>query len=192
MHQQALIVATGPSLTREDVKLWSQNRRVYTVNDAYKWCDRIDVLYACDEQWWDVHHEATRHCNTNRWTTDLVTAQKYNLNHITGRHADDARKYFDASGHGIIYGGNSGFQALNLAYVLGIRNAVLLGFDMQDGPNGESHCFGDHPPSCDNPRPHKMWLDHWRKSAPEIAAAGMRVWNATRGGALDVFPRVGV
>lgn len=186
----ALIVATGPSLTREDVTAWSEGRIVYAVNTAYDgWCQRIDVLYACDENWWNVHEPCTRHIS-ERWTTCDVAAMKYGLNHIPGEHAGPARKYFDASGHGIIYGGNSGFQALNLAYVHGCRDAVLLGFDLGDGPVGESHCHGDHPPECDNPRPYKAWIDHWNKAAPWIAEAGMTVRNATRGGNLEAFERV--
>ena len=185
-----LVIASGPSLTAEDVAIWSVGRRVYAVNDTYKLCPDPDVLYACDEQWWGVHDTATRHI-AQRWTTDEQAATKYNLNHIPGQHSGSARQYFDASGNGIVYGGNSGFQALNLAYAQGCRDAVLLGFDMgQDSPDGPSHFFGDHPPACDNPRPYRMWLDHWQRAAPEIAAAGMRVRNATRGGALNCFERV--
>lgn len=184
---QALIVATGPSLTRADVEHWSVGRRVYAVNDAYTVCDP-DVLYACDEQWWSVHEESTRHI-AHRWTTSAEAVERYDLDHIPGQHANTARRYFDASGHGIIYGGNGGFQALNLAYVHGCRDALLLGFDLGQADDGPSHFFGEHPAKCDNPRPYQAWLDHFRKAAPEIAAAGMRVRNVTRGGALDCFER---
>lgn len=185
MTVKVLIVATGPSLTRADVDFWSRGRHVIAVNTAYDgWCDP-DMLYACDEQWWDVHERNTRHIPF-RWTTCDVAARKYNLSHIPGRHDGT----FDASGFGVVYGGNGGFQALNLAYALGARDAVLLGFDMGQAAGQLSHCHGDHPRECDDPRPYRAWLDHWRKAAPDIAAAGMRVRNATRGGFLDVFDRV--
>lgn len=179
----ALIVATGPSLTREDVDRWSPGRTVFAVNTAYDgWCDP-DILYACDAQWWSVHDARTRHI-PQRWTVNDEAASKYGLNHIPGHYAAPA---FDTSGEAIAYGGNSGFQALNLAYVMGFRDAVLLGFDM--GQNGPSHCHGEHPPACDNPRPYRIWIEHFNRAAPQIAAAGMTVINATRGGALDMFPR---
>lgn len=182
---QCLIVATGPSLTREDVDRWAVGRFVIAVNDAYDgWCEP-DLLYACDEQWWAVHEPRSRRVPA-RMTTSAEAAARFGLYHIPGRSAGT----FDASGHGIVYGGNSGFQALNLAYVLGYRDAVLLGFDMGQQPGQPGHCFGEHPRECDNPRPYKAWLDHWRKAAPDIKAAGMNVRNATRGGALEVFPRV--
>jgi hypothetical protein len=120
-----------------------------------------------------------------RWTTNDVAARKYGLRHIPGQHHENARKRFDASGHGVVYGGNGGFQALNLAYVQGVRDAVLLGFDCQG-----KHFFGDHPPAICNPSPFADWLAHWKAAAPEIAAAGMTVRNATRGGRLECFPRI--
>lgn len=182
---RALIVATGPSLKREDVEWWSAGRKVYAVSNAYRYCDRVDLLYACDEQWYDVHEPSTRHI-AERWTTCDAAATKYGLHHIPGHYGPPA---FD-TGDAIAYGGNSGFQALNLAYIHGCCDAVLLGFDCGQEPGGPSHCFGEHPSACDNPRPYRRWLEHWRKAAPEIAAAGMVVRNATRGGWLDVFPRV--
>lgn len=184
-NPNVLIVATGPSLTREDAERWSEGRNVIAVNTAYDgWCEP-HLVYACDLQWWDVHEATTR--NYWRWTTSDEAAAKYGLQHIPGHYDPPA---FDTTSEAIAYGGNSGFQALNLAYALGMRDAVLLGFDCGQQPGGASHCHGEHPSACDNPRPYKKWLDHWRKAAPEIAAAGMTVRNATRGGALECFERV--
>ena len=48
----------------------------------------------------------------------------------------------------IHYGSNSGFQITNIAYLLGIRYMVLVGFNMQvtgDKKNAMTHFFGDHP-----------------------------------------------
>lgn len=181
----ALIVATGPSLARADVDLWSPGRTVFAVNTAYDgWCDP-DILYACDEQWWAVHEVHTRHI-PQRWTVNDEAASKYGLNYIPGHYDAPA---FDTSGSAIAYGGNSGFQALNLAYVLGFRDVVLLGFDCGQEPSGPSHCHGEHPPACDNPRPYRRWLEHWRRAAPGIAAAGMTVRDATPAGAVGAYFR---
>jgi hypothetical protein len=182
---QAVIIATGESLTEADVDAaWRSGRKIFAVNDAYRLCPCADVLYACDEQWWDLHEKPSR-VIAERWTTCDVAAQKYGLRHIPGQHHTNDRRRFDASGHGIVYGGNGGFQALNLAYALGVRDAILLGFDCEG-----THFFGDHPPAICNPSPFADWLDHWKAAAPEIAAAGMVVRNATRGGKLECFPRV--
>lgn len=179
---RAVIIASGASLTKADVELvrYMTDRRVYVVNDSYTWVPWADALYACDEEWWDVHEPKSR-CVAERWTTCDAAALKYNLRHIPGQFDGT----FDTSGHGIVYGGNSGFQTLNLAFAQGVRDVVLLGFDM-----GGLHFFGEHPPAIAKPSPFNTWIKHFREAAPVIAAAGMRVVNATRGGRLEAFPRV--
>lgn len=189
MNLRAVIIATGPSLTQSDCDLAAtMGRRVYVVNDAYRWCPFADVLYACDEEWWAIHHADTN--GVEAWTTSQDAAFKYGLNHIPGDHADHARRYFDASGHGIIYGGNSGFQAINLAYVHGVRDAVLLGFDMGYDAGEAKHFFGDHPAAIEKPSPYPAWIKHFNMAAGEIAAAGMTVRNASRRTRLECFKRV--
>ena len=190
--RRTLIIATGPSLNDVDIEIvrygFVRRGSVFAVNDAYRVCSFADVLYACDLEWWDHHEEHTRGI-PRRWTTNNEAAAKYGLRHVPGQHADAARMYFDASGDGIIYGGNSGFQAVNLAFKLGARDVGLLGFDMGHEPHQPKHFFGDHPSEIDRPSPFAGWLKHWRNAVPEIMRAGMRVTNLTRGGALDCFPR---
>ena len=186
---RAVIIATGPSLTPDDViDSFTLNRRTYVVNDAYLLAPWADVLYACDEQWWSHHEPHTR--GFCRWTTTDAAAQKYGLNHIPGRGVETSGVHFDTSGHGIIYGSNSGFQALNLAYAQGVRDVVLLGFDMGHDPGQPKHFFGSHPSHMDNPTPFGHCIKQFERAAPIIAAAGMKVVNATRRTRLTCFPRV--
>lgn len=190
--KRAVIVATGPSLTIEDVYLLHDFRgEVYTVNDAYKWATWCDVVYACDEEWWDTYIEDVQFQTiAEHWTTCDAAAQKYGLKHIPGQHFDAARKRFDASGQGIIYGGNSGFQAINLAYARGAREVILLGFDMGHAVGGQSHFFGDHPQHLIKPSPYSSWITHFNMAAPEMIKAGLTVRNASRHTALACFERV--
>lgn len=188
MTTRAVIVATGPSLTREDAELVTRSgRAVYAVNDAYKLFPSATALYACDLEWWDLHRPGF--AAWRMWTTNDEAARRYGLQHIPGKHFLSARKCFNADGDWIVYGGNSGFQALNLAYLLGVRDAVLLGFDMGHESDEPSHFFGDHPQSIRRSSPFKMWINHFNLAAPEIAAAGMTVVNASRKTRLECFPR---
>lgn len=190
-NHRAFIIATGPSLTKEDCRYvcdlaalghWD----VYCVSNSYLLCDHIDVLYACDEAWWDSHESTTR--GLNRWTCNEEAAKKYNLMHVAGEHSAAAGIRFDASRKGIIYGGNSGFQTLNLAYMRGARVAYLLGFDMGYDAGTPKHFFGEHPASFDNPSDYNDWIRHFDCAVPEICAAGMTVINATRKTRLESFP----
>lgn len=85
-------------------------------------------------------------------------------------------------------GGNSGYQAMNIAYHAGARRLVLLGFDMQRTA-GRSHWFGDHPGRMNVPSPYEQWVAAFRPLAADLAAAGVEVINASRATALDCFTR---
>lgn len=96
---------------------------------------------------------------------------------------------FGQPGH-IGWGGNSGFQALNLALQWGARRVALCGFDftMTRGV----HWHGRHPPGLNNPN--VMGLERWRitldAQAPLLAKRGVEVIVATNHSALTEYARV--
>lgn len=85
-------------------------------------------------------------------------------------------------------GGNSGFQAINLAVQLGARRIVLVGFDMRVD-NGV-HWHGEHRTELGNPG-----LDNvikWRRildeAAGDLAGMGIEIINASACSALTAYP----
>lgn len=89
-------------------------------------------------------------------------------------------------------GGNSGFQAVNLAYLLGYTRIILLGYDMQL-TGGQTHWHGDHDfEGATNPvkNTFKGWIPAFNKVAQELKSVGVEVINASRKTALECFPRV--
>lgn len=87
-------------------------------------------------------------------------------------------------------GGNSGFQALNLAAVAGASRVILLGYDMQ-WTGGKTHFHGDHGKGLSNPE--QQMLKSCAKSldaaAAELEARGVEVINCTRDTALKAYRR---
>lgn len=88
-------------------------------------------------------------------------------------------------------GGNSGFQALNLAAQLGATRMVLVGFDM----NSQSgvHWYGrNNWPMANNPDAPQMtrWARAFDAAAPILAARGVEVVNASPHSALTAFPKM--
>lgn len=87
-------------------------------------------------------------------------------------------------------GGNSGFQALNLAAKARPRLIILLGYDM--GYVERSHWHPDHGAGLSNPP--RNFLAGCAKildrAALQLQSAGIRVVNASRETALTRFPRV--
>lgn len=93
----------------------------------------------------------------------------------------------------IHFGNNSGYQAVNLAYIFGITRMILLGFDMKIRDD-KVHFFGDHPYHKKYQGPNsntmKRWVFNFEQLAYDLKREGVEVLNATRDTALTCFPRV--
>lgn len=155
---------------------------VIAVNNAYRCAPWADYLYACDYRWWLYHHESLRSVFRGRLITiDQEAAGKYGLEFVPG---------LPRAGLGvnaIHHGSNSGYQAINLAYMFGARRVLLLGYDMQKHA-GKSHFFGDHPPGLVQDSPYRQFIKAFDTIDP--ADYGMEIINCTPGSALKRFPAV--
>lgn len=180
-----IIIASGPSLTREDAALCERSGcSLLGINNAYQICTRLDYLYACDKKWWAKHYEKV-----------TLDCRKFSLEETP---YSDVEPLTNDGFNGISHqwpkvrtGGNSGYQALNLAVILGYKNIVLLGYDMQPGEKGELHWHPNHE-GLSNPNPKRLesWRGAFDSAAPVIAGRGVEVVNATRRTALTCFPRI--
>lgn len=176
---QVVCVASGPSLTPEDVEYCKGKAKVYVVNDCYKLAPWADVLYACDKEWWD-HHGGVPDFKGQKWTLTKESANKYNLNWINciyGRNWSNDPNF-------IVSGGNSGFQCLNLAVLHGATEVILLGYDM--GHTGKKHWFGEHPKALQRGSNYTGWVKHFIRASSEIPVP---VVNCSRETAIPCFPR---
>ncbi len=180
---KAVIIANGPSLTAEDVAYCKGRGLVIAVNDAYRLAPFADVLYACDGDWWDHHVATTVEFRGSKWTADDEAARRYRLNHVKVR----PDLVWSTDHKTVAGGGNSGFQAINLAAHWGYKDIVLLGFDYQTGEDGEEHWFGAHPDGLRRQSQYREWVRRIAKAAPLIEAAGVRVTNCTRRTAITCF-----
>lgn len=188
--EQIVCIASGPSLTQEDVdRCFGQ--RVIVVNDNWKKAPWAEVLYACDWAWWREYLPAVRRGFGGR----LVSQRGGNepiQSDFCRKHGIEQYPLVKKKGLGkdhIRAGGNGGHQALNLAYLLGGRRIILLGYDMQK-TGGKFHWFGDHPRTLRNPSAINKWARNFNHIANDMKREGVEVINATRETALDCFPRM--
>lgn len=186
-----IVAATGPSLTPKVADL-CRGHRVIAVNDAYRLMPWAELLYACDEAWWAIH-EGCPDFAGERWSSHgdamhnnkLPAAEKYGLNLVRG---SDERG-FSTDPKQINYGGNSGFQAVNMAlHKIGWKGRVaLVGFDMRK-VDGKAHFFGDHPKGLTKTRVgYVNWPKAFAKAAKELPAT-VEIVNCTQGSAMTCFP----
>lgn len=81
-------------------------------------------------------------------------------------------------------GRNSGYQAINLAVLLGYTTLLLVGYDMRK-VDERPHFFGNYPqPILDRESPYHDWIPIFRT----IKCEGFSVINCTPDSALDAFP----
>ena len=87
---------------------------------------------------------------------------------------------------GVATGGNSGYQAVNLAYLLGAKRIGLIGFDMRGGEF--QHFHGDHGGGLNNPTPSLFaeWIPRFNDLHRLLAAEGVELINYSRESALTV------
>ena len=173
-------IGGGPSLTREDVDYIYRKAKVITINDAYRVAPWGDLQYACDLKWWNWHSDKLDHMPRERWTTDREAADKHGLNYIAGQWGDGL-----SDDPGLIhYGSNSGYQAINIAYLKGASRVLLLGYDMKIATSGASHWFGDHPDKV------RSGYERWFKNFDTIAAQNkIEILNVTPDSALPSFKK---
>ncbi len=137
MNVDTVTIASGPSLTQEDVDAvvrWrdaAPARAIIAINESCKICPTANICYAGDYAWFAARFESAKSVfHGEFWTGDdyapLQWPNVHGVRRIRGTR-------LPAAGTGIAAGGiwgHSGFQAWALAVnVLGARGIALLGYD---------------------------------------------------------------
>lgn len=186
--ETCVCIASGPSLTAEDCELvreWKERTggRVIVVNTSFKLAPWADILYACDGAWWLHYFNEVKASFTGAlWTQNVMARDKLGINYVQS-----------ACGAGlsrngtINTGSNSGYQAIGLAYLLGCKRIILLGYDMQT--NGKKHWHGDHPGKLNKRLSLEKWGGFFVKLASDLQREGIKVENCTRQSALTCFEK---
>jgi len=188
----AVVLASGPSLTQEQINAAQfSGFFTITVNSTWEKMPGANVVYSGDFLWWKHNVATVRHAikagkfNGAMWTQDSSTAARWpDVKRVRGGNRDGLGKDI------VHINGNSGTQAVNLAYLWGYERIILLGFDLKLGPNGEKHHHADHPAPMIQGQTFGEWLKKWVKVAADLKAAKIDVQNATPGSALKLFPMV--
>lgn len=177
------IIASGPSLSPDQVDYVQGKAFVIAINDNWEIAPWADMLYACDAKWWDWHPQAATEFQGWKLTQDEETALRLGIDCIECNKEAEGL----SDNPRMIHGGlNSGYQALNIAYLLGARKIVLLGYDMKISRNGSAHWFGDHPDKVRST--YESFIEKFPSTLPQLRRAGCEVFNCSTDTALDAFP----
>lgn len=177
-----VVLASGPSLTPQDVAYCRGRAKVIAVKDAIRLAPWADVLYGCGADpgdWWKRHGDSLKDFSGLRYTLDSNASRWATVLRNTG----PVGLELDPSG--VRTGKNSGYQAVNVAVHLGARRIVLLGFDLE----GNTHFCGPHPDSYSRPN-YREFAELFDTLVAPLQTLGVEVFNASRSTTLTAFPRV--
>ncbi len=183
-NEKVLCVGTGDSLRKSDIDYCANKAKIIAVNNAYKLAPYADLLYASDSKWW-IWHEGATDFRGWRLTREREAALEYEIDWIESFNKSGLSQEPDKIHNGY----NSGYQAVNVAYLLGCRDVYLLGYDMQK-TNNKTHYFGDHPDG--RTPPFKKFIEAFTELSKMLPEYGLTITNVTRETALECFPRKGL
>jgi hypothetical protein len=180
------VVASGPSLTKEDCELLRDSGwKIIAVNNSWELVPFADVVFACDTPWWNVHIQKVRsEFSGELWTSAKRALEIHRINFV--RSEDNP-----GLGKGYIHSGaNSGYRAINLAYLFGAKTIYLLGFDCKPDADGKAHFFGQHGKGLSQKQNFSKWKEKFPRLAKDLEKEKIAVYNLTRDTALNCFKQM--
>jgi hypothetical protein len=179
--ETVVCLATGPSLTADDVDYCRSRARVIAVNNAWQLAPWADALVASDAKWWRHHRPS-------------FDGFKYSLQPGASQFGAQVLDNTGETGietlpTGIRTGMNSGAAAINIAVHFGASRILLLGYDM--GHDGlPSHFFGEHPQGLRASSPYGSFIEKFNTMVEPLLALGVAVVNCSRKTRLMCFERL--
>lgn len=207
--ERCFIVATGPSLKIEDLNVLHANKEVtISVNTVYnsfdltKW--RPDYLVVTDTGALEIYYDDLLNVDVKY---KILADRQYNLWHKIDR--DDIvlfhlfMEYFEQEGPdfssrldiGAFYGNSVTYCALQLAVYMGFKEIYIIGADCEYKGNGRTEADHFIPNYFSKNGPAGSLIQEnmfaaYRSARDYAERRGIKIYNATRGGKLEVFERV--
>lgn len=187
--QTCLIVASGPSAKDANLEAARDKASVIVINTSWRLAPWADVLYACDGKWWMLNKDVAKKFDGLKITQDRIALRHCPTVKLITCTRKQSNILMDKTGV-IGWGGNGGFQAINLAAQFGAKKIVLVGYDMRLDKG--IHWHGKHSTGLNNPA--QKNVEGWRKAldrvAPQLAQLGILVINTSMDSALTAYPKM--
>lgn len=190
--QAVAVIASGPSVSKLEVASLRGRLPVIAIKENYDLAPWADVVYGCDASWWRNRNGLLSYHGLKVSYTRELRVQFKDIHFVDLDKYDDVIRLSPLGKVGS--GGNSGFQAVNLAVQFGATRILLIGFDM-DHHARHPHWYGrNNGPGRTNPDHHNY--DRWRKafyqSTGVLNTAGVEIINGSKVSALSCFPKMRV
>lgn len=185
--ERAYIIGGGPSVAHTDCS--DLPGRIIACNEAGLTVrPDADILFFADRRWHEWNRNRLRLYRGPRLVTvsEIKNAGDARIHRLfRAKVGMNPRTTLSTRTHKLA-GWCSGGLAINLAYLLGAREIVLIGFDMNDEGKSNFHQKHKHPPK--EGRRAGKFIPGIEAMAPGLRKAGVIVINCTPGSKLTCFP----
>lgn len=180
------IIGGGPSL--KDF-MWDglRGKKSIAINKAFYTYPNADVLYWTDGRFYNWYKEDIDKFKGLKYTiTPAYPGISQDINVLKRGQKLGLEKEKDTLSHG----NNGGYAAINLAFHLGAKRIILLGYDMgNDGT--KSHFHEGYPTHPTGEQVYKsQFIPAIESLAPLLKNAGIEIYNASMVSKLTAFPKI--
>jgi len=185
------IVGSGPSVKKVDLSILRDRIHVIAINESWRLVPFADMLYGCDAVWWSIRNGVPDFKGLKVSQDELACAKYPDIKRV---------KILDPMSNTLILnkpgeigaGGNSGFQALNLAVQFGATGIMLIGFDLHI--NDGDHWHGRHPQPLSNPDGFNIlrWVSAFERTTGLLKSMDVQVVNCSQYSKLTTYPKMTV
>lgn len=185
------IIASGPSAKIAGVEHLQGRITTLAIKRNVELAPWSEAVYGCDFPWWRSVR-GLPDFDGWRFAYDARACDQFGVQAVKIPDPKCDRLLFGETG-AVGAGGNSGFQATNLAVQFGAKRILLIGFDATD--RGGVHWYGRNGwAGGNNPSEHnfRRWKTALEAAEPDLRARGVEVVNASLQSAIQAYRKVGV
>lgn len=206
--KRCFIIGNGPSLCKEDLMLIEKNKEIsFAANGIFHIYDKVTWrpthYMLCDALAYEIMYENIEKIEDENsfvadfYYTNFKPLKKANRFYLINKiYDDDSFEFSDDAVKGLYSGRTITYVMIQMACYMGIEEIYLLGVDWTGGKGtgvGRIDFYEGNKESIENNSQFDMFYEE--KIAYESAlkyanAHGIKIFNATRGGELEVFERV--
>jgi hypothetical protein len=180
------IVASGPSIKATDLSVLQDRVHTIVIKRTVERCPWAEVCYGCDAAWW-LDQKGLPQFQGIKLFHGVQAANKWpDLRRVEIDMQQDRMLVEEPLRIG--NGGNSGFQALNLAIQFGVKDVILIGLDLHN--QGGAHWYGMNKwPGANNPAQSNFdrWSKGFDKAKHDVDRLGVTVVNTSMESAVKCF-----
>ncbi len=181
---RAYVIGGGPSLKGFDTSLLD-GKHIVAVNNAYRLFPEAEALYFMDAVWYNWHAAELMSFKGFMYTTARQLKDKTRLKHLKS----DQKKGIDGRVDYIVRGSSSGYGGISVAIAYGVKEVILLGFDMCKDEEGNHNYHNDHR----RPVKDTIYEDTHILAFPSLvtpcAQKEITIINCNLNSAIDCFPK---